>query len=274
MATAHPISAENGSVAPTASNWKADVDRWIYVFTAGLMFTLVLIGFVPDSMRRIAAVNAGELPPFPPILHVHAVLMGSWITLLLIQSTLMATGRRNWHMQTGIAGLFLLPSMVIAGFLLVPVRRSQLAEMIANAPANVAAQLQSDLVPVVNNIMLLQIRAGILFAILASLGLWFRKRDSGMHKRLMFLATLVPMPAALDRMEFLPQSMPEGTMTVELYPLAVIAPMFIWDLFRLGRIHKAYWIWIALTVPAALLTDRLWSSPEWFSIAARVGGLG
>ncbi|WP_204274332.1 hypothetical protein, partial [Klebsiella aerogenes] len=54
------------------------VDRWIYVFMATLFVAVVLIGFVPDSLGKLSAVRLGQRPPFPAILHVHAVLMGSW----------------------------------------------------------------------------------------------------------------------------------------------------------------------------------------------------
>lgn len=57
------------------------VDRWIYVFTALLFLAVVMAGFVPDSLTKIAAVETGQRPPFPPILHAHAVLMGAWIML-------------------------------------------------------------------------------------------------------------------------------------------------------------------------------------------------
>ncbi len=250
------------------------VDRWIYVFTAAVFFVVVLVGFIPDSLQRIAAVEAGTIPPFPPILHVHAVLMGAWISLLLVQSTLMATGRRTWHMQLGIAGMLIAPAILIAGTILVPVRRSQLAQMIASAPQEVALQLQAEVVPMVNNIMLLQIRAGLLFGILALLALWYRRRNSGMHKRLMFLATLVPMPAAIDRMTFLPHSFPASPLSADLYPLALIAPMFLWDLFRLRRVHAAYIVWAALTIPAAVVVSSLWGTPGWHELAGRIGGLG
>src|SRR5438094_5053250 len=69
------------------------IDRWIYVFTAASFIAIVLAGFIPDSIGKVAAVQAGERPPFPLVLHFHAVLMGSFLLLLLAQTTLAATGR-------------------------------------------------------------------------------------------------------------------------------------------------------------------------------------
>lgn len=59
------------------------IDRWIFVFTAVWFIAIVLVGFIPDSLMKVAAVQAAQRPPFPTVLHVHAVLMGSFLLLLL-----------------------------------------------------------------------------------------------------------------------------------------------------------------------------------------------
>ncbi len=51
--------------------------------------------------------------------------------------------------------------------------------------------------PLVMNIMLIQIRAGIVFAVLVAIALAARKADPEVHKRLLFLATAAPLPALL-----------------------------------------------------------------------------
>src|ERR1051326_9408011 len=109
-----PTISEIGSGGTIA----AFIDRWIYVLMAVLILITVFIGFLPDSFLKIAAIRAGERPAFPPALHVHAVLMGSWLTLLLAQTTLMATGHRGWHKQLGLVSLVLAPAIVVAGIVL------------------------------------------------------------------------------------------------------------------------------------------------------------
>src|SRR5437764_7168033 len=71
------------------------IDRWIYVFMAAWFIAIVLTGFIPDSFARVAMVKAGQHAPFPKILHVHAVLMGSFMLLFLAQTTVVATGRTD-----------------------------------------------------------------------------------------------------------------------------------------------------------------------------------
>src|SRR5258708_24254361 len=96
------------------------IDRWIFVFMAGWFIVITLTGFIPDSLTKIAAVQAGERPPFPSVLHLHAVLMGSFLLLVLAQTTLMATGRFELHRRLGIAAFVLAPSLVLVGIVLVP----------------------------------------------------------------------------------------------------------------------------------------------------------
>ena len=141
------------------------IDRWIFVFMAVWFIAIVLAGFIPDSLMKVAMVESGLRPPFPIVLHMHAVLMGSFLLLLLAQTTLMATGRREYHMQLGLVGYALAALLVIVGFILVPTMYHQVWGGAQMAPPEAREQAQG-LVRHVENIMLLQIRIGILFPVL------------------------------------------------------------------------------------------------------------
>lgn len=252
-------------------SFTAFIDRWIYVFMAALFVAVVLVGFIPDSLGKLAAVQAGQRPPFPAILHVHAVLMGCWLLLLLAQTLLMATGRRGPHMLLGMLAFALAPALVIAGFLLIPAMHAQVVDGIRHAPPAVAEQLR-PIHGFMINIMLVQMRIGVLFAALIGIGLWARRWDTELHKRLMLLGTSAALPAATDRMLWLPTTLPASPLTAELWPLVVIAPMFLWDLYRLGKVHRAYWIYAAAVLALAIPTHLLWNTPWWR--AAALGMLG
>ena len=250
----------------------AFVDRWIYVFMAVFLIAIVLVGFVPDSMQKIAAVSAGQRPPFPLAMHIHALLMGSWMLLLLTQTVLMATGRKSMHMQLGVIGMILAPALVVAGVILVPANIQAFAAFSATASAEVQAQT-AGFMQFMTNIALIQLRAGLCFLVLAGLALAFRKRDSELHKRLIILATIVPMPAAFDRMTFLYHTLPESPLTVELWPLVAIAPMFAWDLYRRRSIHLAYWIYAIVMIPTAFVVSILWNSDWWMNAGGALIGV-
>jgi hypothetical protein len=249
------------------------IDRWIWAFTAALMIATVLAGFVPDSIMKVGLIHAGKRPPFPIVLHVHAVLMASWLLLLLTQTTLMATGRRALHMQLGVAAMVLAPAIVVTGLVLVPTmyHASWAAAHAANPslPKNAVAPSMAFQ----TNIALNQIRAGLLFPIVVAIGLLARRKDAGLHKRMMILATALPLGAAISRITWLPTSVPSSGLTIDLLPLVVIAPMFAWDLYRLRRVHRAYLIWLALLLPCVALDYALWNSPWWFATVPRLMGV-
>jgi hypothetical protein len=118
-----------------------------------------------------------------------------------------------------------------------------------------------------------QISVGVLFAIFVGWALLVRRSDPGMHKRLLILATAMPLAAAIDRMAFLPTSYPEGALSPIGWPVVWILPMFLWDLFRLRRVHRAYIAWAALYGPAALIVYGVWWSPGWMAFAQRLVGV-
>lgn len=248
------------------------IDRWIFAAMAAWFILIVLTGFIPDALMKIGAVEAGQRPPFPLIMHVHGVVMGSFLLLLLAQSTLMATGRRELHMRLGIAAFAFVPVLVVVGIILAPTIYHQVWNMAQAAPAAVRATLQQRLLDL-ENILLMQIRIGILFPLFMLIGLKARAGNSGLHKRMMFLATAVPLPAAIDRMIWLPNTLPASPVGTDLWVLVAISPLFAWDLVRNRRVHEAYWIWLAIYVPVALLAYSLWDTPWWHSTARHIMGV-
>lgn len=248
------------------------IDRWIFVITALWFVGIVLTGFIPDSAMKIAAVEAGQRPPFPIVMHMHAALMGSFMLLLLTQTVLVATGRCDLHQRVGRAGMVLVPVLVLVGLVLVPTIYHSVANAAQTAPAPVAAKMK-HLLTELDDIMLFQLRIGILFPLFLWIALRARKIDSGLHKRMMILGTAVALPAAIDRMTWLPTTLPANPLSTEFYVLLAVLPMFAWDVIRNRRIHEAYWIWIGISLPFAILTYSLWDRPWWHSLAPRIMGI-
>jgi uncharacterized membrane protein YozB (DUF420 family) len=248
------------------------LDRWIYVITAASFVVLTLAGFIPDSLEKIAAVNAGERPPFPIILHIHAVLMGAFLLLLLAQTTLVATGRCAQHRQVGIAAFVLAPALVLVGFMLAPAMYHYAWNAAATAPPATSAQLHQKLLGR-DNILLLQLRIGILFPLFLIIGLRARRGYAGLHKRMMILATAMALPAAIDRLSWLPTTLPASPLATDLYTLLAVSPMFAWDVIRNRSVHPAYLVWLAINLPFAIAVHGLWDAPWWHSLAPRLMGV-
>jgi hypothetical protein len=248
------------------------IDRWIFVFMAAWFIAIVLAGFIPDSLEKIAMVRAGARPPFPAVLHMHAVLMGSFLVLLLAQTWLMATGRRALHMQLGVLGLVLAIALVIVGIVLVPTNYHMLSDA-ARSGAPGAAEKFGAALHVWENIMLLQLCVGILFPMFIAIGLKARAGNAGLHKRMMILATALPLPAGIDRIPWLPATMPWSPLSAHLYTLLAVSPMFIWDVVRNRKVHPAYLIWLAIFIPTAVLQLLLWDAPMWHAAARWLMGV-
>ena len=240
MATGAWTFADDGSRPDrlTGTPRAAFVDRWIYVITVSLFMLLVLLGFVPDSLTKIAAVNAGERPPFPIVMHVHAVLMGTFMVLLWTQTVLMATGRGALHRQLGIASFIVAPAMVAAGFLLATTMYVFGWNALLAAPASMHDEMVQQMQGR-DNILLVQLRIGILFSVFLLIGLRARRGNFGLHKRMMILAT-------------------------------AMAPMFAWDVYRNRRVHRAYLLWIAINLPFAIALHSLWGTQWWHAMAPRL----
>lgn len=247
-------------------------DRWIFVGMAVWFIGIVLVGFIPDSMMKLGMIRAGARAPFPLVLHIHAVLMGSFLLLLLTQTLMVATGRCALHQQVGVAAFVLVPALVVVGLLLAPTMYHQTWGAAHFGPPQVRAAL-APVVPLLENILLLQINAGVLFAVFMTVALKARATHSGLHKRMVFLATAVPLGASIDRMSWLPSSMPANPWTTDAYVLAALAPLFVWDVVRHRRIHQAYVLFFGLYVPAAALVIVAWDKPWWHAAAHRIMGV-
>ena len=248
------------------------IDRWIFVAMAVWFIAIVLAGFIPDSIMKVGLVRAGLRPPFPLVLHMHAVVMGSFLLTLLAQSWLMATGRREFHMRLGILGFALAALLVAVGLVLVPTIYHQVWQGAHFGPPGVREKLLERL-PELDDIMLMQIQVGLLFPLFLGIAFRAREHNAGIHKRMMFLATAIPLAAGIVRISALPQTMPGSPLSLQGYILLAVAPMFVWDVIRNRRVHEAYWIWLAGFLPLALLINLLWDRPWWHATARAIMGV-
>ena len=248
------------------------IDRWIFVFMATWFIAIVLVGFIPDAVMKVQMVQAGQRPPFPGILHVHAVLMGSFLLLLLAQTVMMATGHSTLHKQGGILGMVLAAALVAVGVALAPTMYYQTWNALQTVPASARAPLQ-ELLSLKENILLLQLVAGVLFGVFITMALLARSANSGFHKRMIFLATAIPLAASIDRMSWLPNTFPASPMGTDGYIVLAVAPLFLWDVIRNKRVHEAYMVWAAIFLPTSLLMNHLWDSPGWHASARHIMGV-
>lgn len=243
------------------------IDRWIYVFTAATILLVVLTGFIPDSIGVIGAVQTGQRPPLPPILHVHAVLMGSFLLLMLTQTILVATGRVGLHQSLGRVAFVLAPALVVVGLLLAPATYHYNWHAAQVAPPDIRQKLLNPFIWDV--ILMAQLYVGLLFSILMTIGLLARRSNAGLHKRMMLIAPAMALTPAFARMTWLPHI----PFDIIIYPSLTLLPMLLWDVARNRRVHSAYIIWLALALPASAFFQFAAFTPWWRGVAHGIMGV-
>jgi len=256
---------------PATSALARFAERWVYVFMASLFIITALSGFIPDSVAILTEVRTHARPALPLVMHMHALLMGSWLLLLFAQTLLVATGRRPLHRRIGAIALLLVPLILVSMVSLVRVSFEGVATASA-APAADPAEI-SNLRLLVSSLLPEQVRAALLFGVFTAWALWVRNRDSQAHKRLMVLATLMPLPAAIDRIEWLPSTLPASPDSSTLYMLLWLSPVLLYDLLRRGRVHRVYVIGLLLNLPLAVASHFLAGSSWWIATAPRLVGV-
>src|SRR5438874_7832247 len=188
--------------------------------------------------------------PLIPLLVLHGVVFTSWIALLLTQTTLVATKRTRTHMRLGVAGGLLASLMILIGTVTAIVR--------AKGPSPV---------PGVNPLSFLTIPLGdmLVFASLVGAAFYFRRR-ADTHKRLMLLATIAILPAAVARLPF--------AFIQQYGPLAFfglsdlfIVPCLIYDIVTRGRPHRATVLGGALIVISHPLRLVIGNTHAWVVFA-------
>jgi membrane protein required for beta-lactamase induction len=74
-------------------------------------------------------------------------------------------------------------------------------------------------------------------------------------------------------MTWLRRTLPASPVATDLYILAALSPLFLWDIVRNRRFHEAYVIWLAIYVPVALVAYRLWDTAYWHATARSIMGV-
>lgn len=231
------------------------------------MATAVL-GFGPTSLALLATVEAGQRPPLPLILHVHAVCMATWLLLLLAQTSLVATGRTALHRKLGLAALVVAPA-VVAAMIGITLETWHAVAVLGTSAGPEWMLVRAG----ASNILLEQIRSAVFFALFVGWALVVRRKDPETHKRMMILATLMPLGAAITRIEWLPTTMPGSYVSQYAYLLLWLAPALVYDVVRRGAVHRSYVIGIGLVLPYAIVSQLLWGSAWWIATAPKLMGV-
>jgi hypothetical protein len=203
---------------------------WDRTFFGGMAILLtgsVVLGFARTYF--FAGVFRAPLPS--KMIHIHGAVFSLWFLVLLLQTFLIPAGRVQWHRQIGLASYGVAILVVIFGVLAatdslrrgVPVGSYNLNVSFAVSTMDMVA-----------------------FAIVIFCSYLARRRPDA-HKRLVLLATLSIMDAALDRWPYEKVGLSYSAHTWAYLGLLLLP--IIYDLIALHRIHRST-LWSAIFVYA------------------------
>ena len=234
-AAATRLSPQAPALAPAGAH-----DRLFYGGMAIALALTVLTGFAPTYYLRLAgdgprATVSGA--PFTSLVHLHAALFTGWVLLFIVQTTLVASHRVAVHRRLGVAGAVLAAAMIVAGT----------SVAIAAARGGSAPPGMSPLA-----FLAIPFFDMVLFATFVTIALVMR-RDKEAHKRLMLLAYISLVVAAVAR---LPGVVPMGPLAFFGLGYLFVVLAAIYDLVSRRRVHKAY-LWggglMVASVPLRLM---------------------
>ncbi|HEY5068298.1 MAG TPA: hypothetical protein VII37_00880 [Candidatus Acidoferrum sp.] len=192
-------------------------DHVFFSAMALLLLGSVFLGFAHSYY--LAGMFHAPLPS--AIIHVHGALFSSWILFLLAQTTLVAAGRTDVHRRIGIAGFLLACLMVIVG---VWAGTNALARNFA--PPGVDAK----------TFYVIPITDMLVFAVLVFFA--YRARfDSAAHKRIIIIATVALMIAAIARWPF--PLLLGNPLAAALVSYLFLLMLMAYDLWSTHKIHRA-----------------------------------
>lgn len=193
-------------------------EHWFFCGMSVLLALVVLIGFA----RTYFLAGLFHARPLPaPIVHIHGAVFTSWIALLVLQTSLAASGRADIHRRLGVAGFVLAPCVVTLGVLVA----NEMLRRLWAVPGFDAGAIYA--------VALSQILG---FAVPVTLAFRLR-RNPALHKRLILIGTIAMMTAGFGRWPvhfLLHKPLPAMLATFSLLLL-----LALYDLLAIRRIHPA-----------------------------------
>ncbi len=221
-------------------------DRKFYTGIAIVMLFTALVGFSRTYFLGLIFGHATTITGRVPnaTVHLHALLFMSWLALLIVQTSLVATHRVKVHRKLGYFGVALAAAMIVVGGR-IAIEAARLGAVPPGAnPWNFIAIPFGDITT---------------FAIFFLCAVLWRN-DKEKHKRLMMLATACLMSAALFRW---PGILTLGPLASYGFTLLFPIAGAVYDRWSRGRVHPVYWWGLGLIVLGVPVRVALLGSPAW-----------
>jgi len=210
-----------------------------FFWTSILLLAFLVIGFAPSLYLRAFF----EVPPIPLYLHVHGAILTSWFVWLVIQTSMVRSGKTATHRRLGVVGAIIAVAVVFAGPMATVGAVGRLREAGFGWDTDMSAlpalgvegvpMLQFAAQVVWGNFISIAVFAGLVAAAVVL------RRSSETHKRLMLIASIAIVAPALARISRWPFIGGEDSGFIPAVVLALLLGVIAHDLFRVRRVHKA-----------------------------------
>jgi uncharacterized membrane protein YozB (DUF420 family) len=248
----------------TALNITRQKAGYFYVWMAAVCALVAFGGFGPTYWLQLPA---GTFVG-PPLLHVHGALFFAFILLLLSQTILAAHSRLDHHRAWGLVGISLATAMVVIGVI------AAIDTLTIALAAGYGDAARAFMIVPISAISLF---AAFFIAAIVSI----QRGNPEAHKRLMLLATISLLQAAMGRIFFVlatgggpglrpglgpPPPVSIGLVSSLILELIIVAGV-VYDWRTRGRPHPAWLIGAAIMTAVILLRGPLSGTSAWLTVA-------
>jgi hypothetical protein len=240
---------------------RATTRSGFYLWTSLLLLAFLVIGFAPSLYLRAFF----EVPPIPAYLHVHGAILTSWFVWLVLQTSMVRSGRTATHRRLGVIGAVIAVAVVFAGPMATVGAVGRLREAGFDWDTDMSAlpNLGVEGVPMIQfaaqvvwgNFISIAVFAGLVAAAVVL------RRQPEWHKRLMVLASIIIVVPALARISRWPIFGGEDSPFIRVVLLALLLAVIAHDLVRERRVHRAT-IYGVGTIVAATIVLQLVTRSE------------
>jgi len=223
--------------------------------------TLVMCVFVFGGfgMTYLVPMSTGTFPPAPPIVHLHGLVLMSWMILLVVQAGLVGAGNVRLHRSLGTWGIAHATAVALTGILL---------QLIATRRA-----MDKGFAPGTDGLYL-GLCAFFSFSFLFTLAIRNTRRPE-IHKRMVLFAMLPLLPPGVNRFWAkglgLADAIPTLPLYLTLWSLALAILVHEWR--RNGRISGYSMIGAGWIVLEGALHETVVGSQAFDRLAAIILGL-
>lgn len=224
-------------------------DRVFFSVMPFVMLAMVLYGFARTYF--LVGMVAAPLPN--KLIHVHGAAFTLWMMLLIVQTALVSTKHVKWHMGLGLYGFGLAVAMLVLGTLAA-------VDAMRRGEGHLGLDAQTFFV--------IPMTAMLLFGTLVFFAYKLR-RNTEAHKRLITIATMAIMDAAVGRWQH-PAILQRIPPTQDLVILTLLLTLVVFDLFNLRRVSKYTVFGVLLVMVVHVVRVPLGHTAAWHAMTGHL----